>query len=283
VAISENFGVYCGHAREEFEKIRTSSAHSCCTSPPYYQQKDYGVEGQIGFERTPELYVADLVEVFREVKRILYDHGTAWIVIADKYTTDDKLMPMYKPKDLMGIPTMLGAALRADGWWWRAMIPWRKTSHTPENVKDRPTQSIEYVLVFSKSEHYYYDWKAISERCKTAGKSRGTVSRQGTGRRDNFRRNIVTGDFKNIDSTWDIPPARKKVQHFAVMPDKLAERCILAGCPEGGLVLDPFLGSGTTGIVAVRLGRRCVGAELSPNYIEIMKRQFNEELAKHRK
>lgn len=244
------------------------------TSPPYWGLRDYGIRGQIGAEMDIEEYFRDLVSVFGEVRRVLADDGTLWLNIGDAYTSGgrtwrdvdvknkgramDYRPPTpsgLKPKDLIGIPWKLALALQADGWYLRADIVWNKPNCQPESVKDRPTRSHEYVFLFSKSERYLYDWEAIQEP---------TANRKQKG--------------KNRRTVWNINTEPYPGSHFAVFPRNLARLCVLAGSRTGDRVLDPFFGSGTTGVVCNELGRQCTGIELKPEYAE----QAKERLVKGR-
>lgn len=287
--------ILCGDALEHLRTVESGSVHTCVTSPPYYNLRDYGTAGQIGKEGTPEEYVTKLVQVFREVRRVLRPDGTLWVNIGDSYTSGgrktrgaDKKLPArtvnyrpqtpegLKPKDLIGIPWMLAFALRSNGWYLRQDIIWRKPNAMPESVQDRCTKSHEYIFLLSKSERYYFDAAAIREKAlessraryksafncgkkELAGRGRGAVSPNSPGMRK------FTG-YRNKRSVWDINTAGYRGAHFAVFPEKLVEPCVLAGCPPGGIVLDPFMGSGTTGVVAKRLGREFVGIDINTDY-----------------
>ncbi len=285
--------ILCGDALERLRTLGTESVHTCVTSPPYYNLRDYGAAGQIGMEETPEEYIAKLVDVFREVRRCLRPDGTLWINIGDSYATRSGNQPPantrnsfghtakhrpegYKYKDLMGIPWMLAFALRADGWYLRQDIIWHKTNAMPESVRDRCTKSHEYLFLLSKSAHYYFDAAAIREPCGskenartfrggayTGGQSFRNSARVERESRGNAANSTGT---RNRRSVWDIATSRFKAAHYATFPERLVEPCILAGCPPGGVVLDPFAGSGTAGVVSKRLGRDFVGIELNPEY-----------------
>lgn len=255
-----------GDAVECLKLLDSDSVHCCVTSPPYFNLRDYGTPDQLGREATPEEYVERLVEVFREVRRVLRPDGTLWLNIGDSYTSggrktrdfDPKLPARsvdrrprtpagMKPKDLMGIPWMVAFALRADGWYLRQDIIWHKPNAMPESVRDRCTKCHEYIFLLSKSERYYFDTNAIQEPCV----STCSVG----GRRKRNKRDV-----------WIVNTSGFKGAHFAVFPEKLAEPCVLAGCPRGGIVLDPFMGSGTTGVVAKKLGREFIGIDINPDY-----------------
>lgn len=270
--------IFCGDAVEQLRTLEPESVQTCVTSPPYFNLRDYGTPGQIGTEATPEEYVRRLTRVFREVRRVLRPDGTLWLNIGDSYASSRKTgdFDRIKPKDLIGIPWMLAFALRADGWYLRQDIIWHKPNCMPESVKDRCTKSHEYIFLLSKSERYCFDAEAIQEKAlessraryksafncgqkELAGRGRGSVAPNSPGMRE------FTG-CRNKRSVWNINTAGYRGAHFAVFPEKLAETCILAGCPVGGIVLDPFMGSGTTGAVAMRTGRGFIGIDINPDY-----------------
>ena len=281
------------------------SIHSCITSPPYFGLRDYGVDGQIGLEETPHQFVAKLVSVFREVRRVLRDDGTLWLNLGDSYagsgkgrwadgnsyatgkqathkgTTEGKLVksftPDCKPKDLIGIPWMVAFALRADGWYLRQDIIWHKPNPMPESVTDRCTKAHEYIFLLSKSERYYFDHEVIKEDGVIPA---GTKGAKGSADRQKQKGvNARPPEYKIYDgkrnkrSVWTVTTKPFKGAHFATFPTDLIEPCILAGCPEGGTVLDPFGGSGTTGVVATLHKRNAVLIELNPDYIEMAKQR----------
>lgn len=289
--------VLLADALEGLRTLEPESVHTCVTSPPYFNLRDYGVAGQIGNEDTPEAFVGKLVEVFREVWRVLRPDGTLWVNIGDSYATrsgnqpptntrnscghtEKRTPPGYKYKDLIGVPWLLAFALRADGWYLRQDIIWNKSNCMPESVRDRCTKSHEYIFLLSKSERYYFDPQAIREPAGTKGNARsfrGGGAYTG-GRSFNNSAEVAReshGNVKNDTGTrnkrdvWTVSTTGFRGAHFAVFPEKLIEPCILAGCPEGGTVLDPFTGSGTTGVVAKRLGRNFVGCEINPDYAKM--------------
>lgn len=258
--------IHCGDAREQLCTLAAESVHTCVTSPPYYGLRDYGTVGQIGAESSPEEYIAKLVDVFREVKRVLRPDGTLWVNIGDSY----------RGKNLLGIPWMLAFALRADGWYLRQDIIWNKTRCIPESVRDRCTKSHEYIFLLSKADRYYFNGPAIRE--PVAESTIARMKQDITHQKGSFRQPGKTngplkpggdGKTRNKRSVWSLCPAYFKGAHCAVFPEKLVEPCILAGCPEGGIVLDPFAGSGTTGVVAKRFGRGFTGVEINPAYCKI--------------
>lgn len=304
-----------GDALSVLKTMPDQSINTCITSPPYWALRDYGVEGQIGQEETPEEYVDKLVHVFREVKRVLRDDGTLWLNIGDTYCgtghKGEYRDPKYKegrtgqgvalnnkidglkPKDLVGIPWMLAFALRADGWYLRSDIIWHKPNAMPESVTDRPTKAHEYIFLLSKSPKYYYDYEAIKEPAVSEGRrvscdpnSYANTSHPGTARKQDLVGNRRYTGFnarwknrpaqgRNKRSVWTVPTRPFPEAHFAVYPPALITPCILAGCPVGGTVLDPFAGSGTTLLVATQHHRKSIGIELNPEYIEIAKRRLN--------
>lgn len=303
--------ILTGDALEWLRQLPDNSINTCVTSPPYWGLRDYGVAGQIGLEKTPEEYVDKLVEVFREVKRVLRDDGTLWLNLGDSYynyrlgkgqtlvkqtvskTKQDlsdtcprrgnKLVGL-KEKDLVGIPWRVAFALQADGWYLRSDIIWHKPNAMPESVKDRPTKAHEYIFLLAKSEKYYYDYESIKEPAINAGKTVKTNGADGMvggydgyRTRDGFKRGITVKEKKNKRTVWSITTKPFKETHFAVFPPDLIEPCVLAGCPEGGIVLDPFFGAGTTGLVARRHNRNFIGIELNPQYVEIAKNRIKRE------
>ncbi|MEA4823320.1 MAG: site-specific DNA-methyltransferase [Clostridiaceae bacterium] len=329
--------IYNADCLEGLHRLPDQCVHCCITSPPYYGLRDYGVEGQIGLEETPEAYITRLVKVFREVRRVLRDDGTLWINIGDSYAGSGKGGASYpdnakkykqgtnhgmigqvattgigkgncKPKDLIGIPWMLAFALRADGWYLRQDIVWAKPNPMPESVTDRCTKSHEYLFLLSKSPKYYYDAKSISEPVaestikrldqdidsqkgsdRVPGKKNGAMKacapRYGgskyTADPESFYRTKSGNayDFKptrNKRDVWTVSTQPFKGAHFATFPQKLIEPCILAGCPIGGVVLDPFMGSGTTAVVALKHERHYIGIEISQDYCEIALNRISE-------
>jgi DNA modification methylase len=266
-------------------------------------------DSQLGLEPTPEAYVARLVEVFREVRRVLREDGTLWLNLGDSYASGGRggnpteetsgleggqanqrasmvkrMLPValgLKPKDLVGIPWRVAFALQADGWWLRSDIVWSKPSPMPESVTDRPTKAHEYLFLLAKSERYYYDAEAIAEPAIHAGvfvKTNGNdgIADFGDGMRtrEGFRRGITVGETRNRRTVWTITSEPFPEAHFAVMPQALVEPCILAGSKPGDLILDPFAGSGTVGVVALRHGRRFLGLELNPTYVNMARRRI---------
>ncbi len=293
--------IICADALDGLKTIESDSVDMCVTSPPYYGLRDYGVNGQIGIEQTPEAYIARLTEIFAEVRRVLKKDGTLWVNIGDSYAGSGK-GPMtiaansknkdnfdmnnriyevpkvwegIKPKDLIGIPWMLAFSLRNSGWYLRSDIIWHKKNCLPESVKDRPVKSYEHIFLLSKSPKYYYDYKAIQEPLKQVsierykrGRSANSkyVNSQGiTQVRENFA--DFPQDGKRKRDVWEVSTNTYKMdEHFAMYPEKLIEPCVLAGSRVGGIVLDPFFGSGTTGAVAKRLGREYIGIDINSRY-----------------
>lgn len=266
---------------------------------------------QVGLEETPEAFVQKLVEVFREVKRVLKDDGTLWLNLGDSYsriggpqqeqtvrgnknTVDgfkgsSRGVVGIKPKDLIGIPWMVAFALRADGWYLRQDIIWHKPNPMPESVTDRCTKSHEYIFLLSKSQKYYYDHEAVKEPLKGVAhipgnklhkdKISGPNDRGGQSQWETSMDRVWGADgMANKRSVWSVTTKPYKEAHFATYPEKLIEPCIKAGCPEGGVVLDPFMGAGTTALVARKLNRFYIGFELNPEYISIAEKRLFSDL-----
>jgi site-specific DNA-methyltransferase (cytosine-N4-specific) len=277
--------IICGDSLCELEKMSSESVQCCVTSPPYLGLRDYGVDGQLGMESTPSEYVAKLVEVFGQVRRVLTSDGVLWLNLGDSYAGSrgaqsrtglmnsrsivaarqisaaqksksfSGLIPKngwgLKPKDLMGMPWRVAFALQEAGWWLRSDIIWHKPNAMPESVKDRPKHAHEYLFLLTKSKRYYYDADAISTHDmddEHLGKNRRTV--------------------------WTIATQPFKGAHFACFPPRLVEPCVLAGSRSGDVVLDPFCGAGTTGLVAHRLGRSFVGIEINHDYVVMARKRI---------
>lgn len=318
------------------------SVNCCVTSPPYYGLRDYGVAGQMGLEDTPEEYVARMVDVFEEVRRVLKDDGTLWVNIGDSYaatgknrteeqasakstlngslTTQcqslkqkSKVTGTLKPKDLIGIPWMLAFALRSVGWYLRQDIIWSKSNPMPESVTDRCTKAHEYLFMLSKESKYYYDAASIKTNTEWSsdntkmpdgwdtgpgghgsfhrnGREKGAIkkpdkqrghSRRHNGFNDRWDQMTTKEQMSmgaNKRSVWVVPTQPFPEAHFATFPEDLIVPCIKAGCPEGGTVLDPFMGAGTTALVARKLNRNYIGFELNPDYITIAEKRLKKEL-----
>lgn len=276
--------ILTGDSRAVLQTLPDDSVHCCVTSPPYYALRDYEAEGQIGREATPEEYIERLVAVFHEVKRALRPDGTFWLNIADTYCK--RPQQGVKRKDMLGIPWRLALALRSDGWYLRSNIIWEKGNAMPESVTDRCSRSYEHVFQLSKSKRYYFDRAAIAEPIAPA-----TLVRMRSGRGGSHKyAESVPGQtvqainrprkaggiseeelptHRNKRDVWHINTASYSGAHFATFPPQLAETCILAGCPVGGIVLDPFFGSGTTGLAAKRHGRHYIGVEINPDFCRL--------------
>lgn len=333
--------ILIGDCRERLKGLPSKSVHTCVTSPPYFGLRDYGHAGQIGLEDTPDAFVAQMVDVFREVRRVLRDDGTLWLNLGDSYHAasatgntftggkhgdiapedavklrDEKNARLKratyaKPKDLLGIPWRVAFALQTDGWYLRQDIIWSKPNPMPESVTDRCTKAHEYVFLLSKGPRYYFDADAIAEGLavssvarlaqdvdgqigseRVPGKTNGAmkaVSRKNsfargtkdsggvTGAKPQFREDrepVAYEGTRNKRSVWTVATQPFKEAHFATYPPELIEPCILAGCPAGGTVLDPFGGAGTTGMVADRLQRDAILIELNPEYAALAKRRL---------
>jgi len=295
-----------GGCKETLKQFPRGSAQMCVTSPPYYGLRDYGGEAnQIGQEETPEEFVNNLVEVFREVRDVLKDDGVLWLNIGDSYynyrpgtgglpkqtvsrTSQDlptqcnrraNKLDGLKEKDLIGIPWMLAFALRADGWYLRQDIIWHKPNPMPESVQDRCTKAHEYIFLLSKNKNYYYNNEAIKEPAKdwgTRDRSNGKYHNPGSGL---VPHSGLTKSYerKNKRSVWSVTKKPYKGAHFATFPPDLIEPCILAGSEPGDIILDPFMGSGTTAMVAKQHGRYYMGCELHEDYGELIKNRVPEE------
>lgn len=294
-----------GNCLETLSTLPDNSVHTCITSPPYWGLRDYGHDDQLGLEPTPEEYVQNLVEVFREVRRVLRDDGTLWLNIGDTYVSNQgdrnkvggfqsnpdpdrskaesamsfkKRVGDLKPKDLVGIPWMVAFALRKDGWYLRQDIIWNKPAVMPESVQDRCTKSHEYIFLFSKSQRYYFDSESIKEQAistDTSTRNRNATKMNNTPGRTKMG-GLTTNHYetRNKRSVWTIPTKPFKGAHFATYPPALIEPCVLAGSPEDGIVLDPFFGAGTTGLVALENNRQYIGCEINAEYIEIAKERL---------
>lgn len=291
----ERVALYVGDCLAVLGRFPDRAVQCCVTSPPYWGLRDYGVEGQLGLESTPAEYVSALVAVFREVRRVLRDDGTLWLNLGDSYANVGKWggssggkhagdlhgatgvgrgkreYGTLKSKDLVGIPWRVAFALQADGWWLRSDIIWHKPNPMPESVTDRPTKAHEYVFLLAKSESYFYDAEAVKEPAvKGHAGSRfgsGKTATHQLGRAGTTPR--VDDDTRNRRSVWTIATRPFKGAHFATFPPALIEPCVLAGSRPGDVVLDPFNGVGTTGLVAVQHGRRYVGVELNEAYARL--------------
>lgn len=277
--------IYCGGALEVLKTFPDESIHCCVTSPPYFGLRDYHSKGQLGLEKTPVKYVRALCEILHEVKRVLRPDGTLWLNIGDNCagsgTSRVKYMPEktgwegIKPKDMIGIPWMLAFALRGDGWYLRSDIIWQKTNGMPEKIKDRPTKSYEHIFLLAKSKRYYYDADAVAEPVcqESIERAKRKKSRKSKYENTFMYQSIHHAQanqqrkIRNKRDVWTLSTNAYRMDvHFAMYPEKLIEPCILAGCPAGGIVMDPFLGSGTTAAAAKRLGRRYIGIDINPDY-----------------
>lgn len=286
--------IYTGDALEVLRGLPDGSVNCCVTSPPYYALRDYGMDGQIGRESSPKEYVSRLTEVFAEVRRVLRPDGTLWLNLGDTYA--GRVEEEIKPKDLIGIPWMAAFALRDDGWYLRNDIIWMKENPMPESCKDRCSRCYEHIFLLSKSRKYFFDAKAISEpiapataeRLKRGMKGGNKYGKPvpGQPQTQTINRPRAHGEItdsminpmRNKRDVWVVNTVPFKGGHYAAYPPKLVEPCLLAGCPEGGIVLDPFFGSGTTGMVAKQLNRHYIGIELNPEYAELAKARIGGEI-----
>jgi DNA modification methylase len=301
--------IYCGNTIDVLKTFPDNFIQCCVTSPPYYGLRDYGIGGQIGLEKSPEEYIQSLVEVFREVNRVLRDDGTFWLNLGDSYNgsggpgsqydtkasrgykgefkkfeNPNKNIEGLKPKDLIGIPWAMAFALRADGWYLRSDIIWSKNNPMPESVKDRPTKSHEYIFLLSKNKKYFYDYKAIKEPNSDPNRTNYQCGNRSFGinsdRNDNdmgIRSKDFKPDGRNARSVWSINTKPYREAHFATFPIELPERCIKAGSKEGDIILDPFNGAGTTCLVAKKLNRQYIGIDLNPNYCKLAEERIEKE------
>jgi DNA modification methylase len=298
--------IHNGDCLEVLRTLPDESVQCCVTSPPYWGLRDYGHDGQIGLEPTPEAYVGRMVDVFREVRRVLQEDGTLWLNLGDTYYAGGwecrrvnavgngsmppedrksgiaKSIDGLKVKDLVGIPWRVAFALQADGWYLRQDIIWHKPNPMPESVTDRCTKAHEYVFLMAKSQRYYYDAEAISEASVLGPHVRERASNFKKAGAEPLQRHlkgaetIVCDGTRNRRSVWTVCTKPYSGAHFAVMPLDLVKPCILAGCPEGGVVLDPFMGSGTVAAVAQDAGRRAIGIELNPEYCKLIAKRFKQ-------
>lgn len=283
--MTELWKIIKGDAKESLSAIECESVDCCVTSPPYFMLRDYGYDGQIGLENTVEEYVSRLVDVFSSVRDVLKDDGTLWVNIGDSYNASKSgnrdgfsrkqssnrgsLSNMYtkkvigecKPKDLIGIPWMVAFALREDGWYLRNDIIWAKPNPMVESITDRCTKSHEHIFLFSKSSRYYFDSEAIREDTADGGK-------------------------RTKRDVWTVPTGSgyrdENGVHYATYNTKLIEPCILAGSRENGIVLDPFSGTGTTGVCALQNGRKYIGIDMSTEYVEMSRKRLERETAQYK-
>lgn len=298
--------ILLGDCRATLRTLPDKSVHCVVTSPPYFGLRDYGgQEMQIGREATPDEFVAAMVAVFREIWRVLRDDGVVWLNLGDSYAStggngrqgatsqrkgranvdaqmrDGSSRPPsgFKAKDRLMIPARTAIALQADGWYLRDEIVWHKPRTTPAPVKDRTVAAHEMIYLLTKSPRYWFDYLAIEEPSTYAGAIKRTRSASGIQEGESTKyagREVLVRDTRRKRSVWSVSPSPYRDAHFATYPPDLIEPCILAGCPEGGTVLDPFFGAGTTGLVAERHGRNWIGCELNPEYVQIARRRLRD-------
>ncbi len=304
---TERVTLWTGDAREVLAGMPDASVDCCVTSPPYFGLRDYGIGGQIGAESSPSEFVESLVAVFREVRRVLADDGTLWVNLGDSYTgggggnygkgksvrsqggqqitnvRNRANAPQnggLPAKNLLGIPWRVAFALQDDGWVLRSDIIWAKPNAMPESVTDRPSKKHEHIFLFTKGPRYWFDLDPIREPATTKPSRNGANALRGQAAiRPQGPNAGQYGEMKNPGDVWTIATQPFPGAHFAVYPLALPERCILAGCKPGGTVLDPFSGSGTTGLAAIRNGRRYVGIDLNPDYHDLALRTRMEGLS----
>jgi DNA modification methylase len=295
--------ILVGDNRKTIATLEAGSVQTCITSPPYWGLRDYGEDDQIGLESSPDEYVEQLCLVFDEVWRVLADDGTLWLNLGDSYAGNNsrasnngragfgteregvftKTGEGLKTKDLVGIPWRVAFALQARGWYLRSEIIWHKPNPMPESVTDRPTKSHEHIFLLSKSAKYLYDHEAIKEDALTEPTARnknaeGYQADYAKGDRFSPGERVFGADGKrNKRDVWTVPVQPYAGAHFAVYPPALIEPCVLAGSREGDTILDPFSGSGTTGVVALRNGRNYVGTELNPEYAELSRNRISDD------
>ena len=298
-----------GDVFDKLKELDDNSIDCVVTSPPYWGLRDYGVLGQLGLEPTYQEHIQNIVKLFRVMKPKLKDSATVWLNYGDSYAAtingtkakdvlnDDRafrdkpfstIQGSIKPKDLVMIPNRIAIALQDDGWWIRSEIIWHKPNPMPESTKDRPTSAHEKIWLITKSKKYYYDADAIREPVaqgtitrlseKNLKNQKGSTRGNGGMKPNGNMKAVGNMETKNKRNVWTITTKPCKEAHFATFPKDLIEPCIKAGCPEGGVVLDPFGGSGTTGIVAKSLNRTAILIELNPSYIEIAKKRIDKEL-----
>ena len=263
-----------GNCLQKLQELEEKSIHCCVTSPPYWGLRDYKNNEQLGQEETPEKFVDNLVEVFEGVKRVLRDDGTLWLNLGDTN----------KNKSLVGVPWMVAFALKDAGWYLRSEIIWHKPNPMPESVKDRPTRAHEQIFLFSKNKKYYYDAESIKTDSTTTSSRKTPHKRTTQDWEDGSGLQAHSGFDKeytkaNKRDVWSVPVKSYPGAHFATYPTELIEPCVLAGCPVGGIVLDVFSGSGTTGIVACQKDRNYIGIELNPDYAKLSEERFAKEAA----
>ncbi|MCC9606955.1 site-specific DNA-methyltransferase [Blastopirellula sp. JC732] len=273
--------IECGDATQVIAAWPDEFIDAVVTSPPYFQQRDYSGDEQIGLEKTPAEYIERLVALFAQVQRTLKESGSLWVVLGDKYVNGE----------LLGMPWRFALAMKDAGWILRSDVIWQKPNAMPSSVKTRPTTDHEYVFFFSKSKEYYYDADAIrephvtfSEKSQMKGGRRHFHQRGSTPEagKNGGSSNLHDGRWdqafhpqgRNKRTVWSIPLSKFREAHFAVFPEKLVETCLLATCPPEGIALDPFMGSGTVGVVARKLGRHYLGVDQSPEYCEMARRRL---------
>jgi DNA modification methylase len=316
--MNDRYTILQGDSREVLKTLPDCSVHTCITSPPYLGLRDYNVEGQMGLEENPEGYVKEMVNLFREVRRVLRDDGTLWLNLGDSYAGSGrgrnadgtawvkagdgskqasnrgaiagKLVDVdwgdLKSKDLIGIPWRVAFALQADGWYLRQDIIWHKPNPMPESVTDRCTKAHEYIFLLSKSPRYFFDHEAIKEpvanstihRLSQENLPNQVGSTRVPGKTNGNMKAVGGSETRNKRSVWTITTKPFKGAHFATFPEDLIVPCVLAGCPKDGTVLDPFNGAATTGVVALKNQRRYIGIELNPEYIKLSEERIRQQV-----
>jgi len=282
--------IYCGDALAQLELLPDQLIDVIVTSPPYYRQRNYPDNTQLGQEPTPQEYIQRLVKIFGEARRVLRDTGSIWVVLGDKYSRGA----------LLGLPWRFALALCDDGWILRSDIIWHKPNAMPSPVKTRPTTDHEYVFMLTKQNDYHYDADAIrephvtfTEKSRMRGGRGHFFKRNGTpeGGKNGGNNNLHDARWdqafhprgRNKRTVWSVPLSKFREAHFAVFPEKLVETAILAACPPAGIVLDPFLGSGTTAIVARKLGRKFIGIDCVEEYCQMARRRLEEVTGEYKR
>lgn len=264
-SMENRFEILVGDSRELLKGLPKNSVDCCITSPPYFNLRDYNNNKQIGREKEVSAYIKELLKVFTEVKRCLKDSGTLWVNLSDTYKKDG---------NLYGVPWKTAFAIQDDGWILRQCIIWKKPDPMPESVKNRFTKSHEYIFLFAKSKGYYFDMESVLEEAKEKATFHKEIKFGGNKYNNSYLKDGIFSKRENYFSTgkrhrrdvWEIPHGGTNAEHYAVFPEKLVEPMVLAGCPVDGVVLDPFSGTGTTGVVALKNNRNYIGCEVNPEY-----------------
>lgn len=301
-----------GDALKELRKLPDEHVQSVITSPPYWGQRNYNMDGQLGLEGTPEEHVENMVEIFHEVRRVLRNDGTLWLNYGDTYYGSQgegsdadgrvargvkkivyynrgKRHPVLKPKDLCGVPWRVAFSLQRDGWWLRSDIIWHKLNPKPGSAMDRPSSSHEYIFLLTKSRHYFYDANAVRREWvqrpadirRAKANHPGYAGKHKDGKQGAGIKGQPVGDPSagaHLRDVWTFATGHYSGAHFATFPPRLVELCVKAGSKEGDMIFDPFTGSGTVGLVALKLGRRFIGIELNPDYVTMAEKRLKNTM-----